>query len=228
MNRESVVVWRANFFAGLAVVLPGVISITLLVWVFQGVAGITDLLLFFLPKRWTHQNAGQGPMFWYWSLVALLWAILLVSLIGRFTRYYVGRRLVELLDLLLLRVPLLNKIYGTIKQVNEAFSSNKKSAFRQVVLIEFPRAGQYSIGFVTSEQTQEVQLKTPEKVVSVFVPTTPNPTTGFLVLVPEHSLTKLNMSVADGIKFIISLGAVSPEFAAAGGGKPQPPPASTP
>jgi uncharacterized membrane protein len=122
----------------------------------------------------------------------------------------------------------LNKIYGTVKQVNEAFSSNQKSAFRQVVLVEFPRAGHYSIGFVTGEQTQEVQLKTPEKVVSVFVPTTPNPTSGFLVLVPERSLTKLDMTVADGIKFIISLGSVSPEFVAAGGLKPQAPPPSPP
>src|SRR5512138_3773714 len=142
MKRETVAAWRDNFFAGLAVVLPGVVSVTLLVWVFQGVAGITDLLLFFLPHEWTHQDAGRGPMYWYWSLAALVWALVLVTLIGRFTRYYIGRRLV---DLLLLRVPLLNKIYGTIKQVNEAFSSNKKSAFRQVVLVEFPRAGQYSI-----------------------------------------------------------------------------------
>jgi len=81
--------------------------------------------------------------------------------------------------------------------------------------VEFPRAGQYSLGFITGEQTQEVQLKTKTKVVSVFVPTTPNPTTGFLILVPENDLTKLDMPVADGIKFIISLGSISPEFVAA-------------
>jgi uncharacterized membrane protein len=228
MTKASVAVWRANFFAGLAVVLPAVISVAVVVWLFQGVANITDTLLFFLPDRWTHKNAGQGPMYWYWSLVALLWAILLVSLVGRFARYYLGQRLIELMDVALLRVPLLNKIYGTIKQVNEAFSANKKSSFRQVVLVEFPRAGQYSIGFVTGEQSQEVQLKIPEKVVSVFVPTTPNPTSGFLVLVPEHSLTKLNMTVAEGIKFIISLGSVSPEFPSADGTKAKEPPASTP
>ena len=215
MNRESAAIWRANFFAGLAVVLPGVISIAVLVWFFQGVAGITDTLLFFLPPRWTHKNAGEGPMYWYWSLVALLWAILLVSLIGRFTRYYVGRRLVELLDLALLRVPLLNKIYGTIKQVNEAFSSNQKSSFRQVVLVEFPRPGQHSVGFVTGEPGPELQPNTGEKLMSVFVPTTPNITSGFLVLVPEPALTKLNLSVTEGIKYILSLGVVSRDPAAA-------------
>lgn len=215
MNRGSVAIWRANFFAGLAVVLPAVISIAVLVWFFQGVAGITDTLLFFLPPRWTHRSAGEGPMFWYWSLVALLWAILIVSLIGRFARYYVGRRLIELVDLALLRVPLLNKIYGTIKQVNEAFSSNKKTAFRQVVLVEFPRPGQHSVGFVTGEPGPELWPKPGEKVVSVFVPTTPNVAAGFLVLVPEAALTKLDLSVTEGIKYILSLGVVSRDAAAA-------------
>jgi uncharacterized membrane protein len=215
MSRTSVAVWRANFLAGLAVVLPAVISIAIVAWLFSTASNITDTLLFFLPREWTHRNQGDGGgIHWYWSLVALLWAILLVSLIGRFTRYYVGQRLIGMVDELLLRVPLLNKIYGTIKQVNEAFSPHKKSSFRQVVLVEFPRVGQYSVGFMTGEQHQEVQAKIREKVVSVFVPTTPNPTSGFLILVPEQSLTKLDMSVAEGIKFIVSLGSVSPEFPA--------------
>ena len=80
------------------------------------------------------------------------------------------------------------------------------------MLVEVPRAGQYSVGFVTGEDHKEVQQKTKEHVFSVFVPTTPNPTSGFLVLVPEKEITKLDMSVADGIKFIISLGAIAPEF----------------
>ena len=124
--------------------------------------------------------------------------------------------MIEWLDTAMLRVPLLNKIYGTIKQVNEAFSSGKKTAFKTVVLVEFPRPGMYSIGFITSEQHEEVQTKTKEKVVCVFVPTTPNPTSGFLVLVPEDKVTKLDMSVADGIKYIISLGSVAPEYAPGG------------
>jgi uncharacterized membrane protein len=207
--------WRANFFAGLAIILPAVISIAVVAWLFGTVANITDTLLFFLRVEWTHKNAGTGPMHWYWSLAALLLAVVLVSLIGSLARYYFGKKLIELVDLALLRVPLLNKIYGTIKQVNAAFSSGSKSSFKQVVLVEFPRAGQYSLGFVTGEQTQEVQVKTKEKVVSVFVPTTPNPTSGFLVLVPEKEITRLDMSVADGIKFIISLGSIAPEFAPA-------------
>ncbi len=79
-------------------------------------------------------------------------------------------------------------------------------------MLGFPRAGIYSVGFITSEQHAEVQAKTKEKVVCVFVPTTPNPTSGFLVLVPEDQVTKLEMSVAEGIKYIVSLGSIAPEY----------------
>jgi uncharacterized membrane protein len=214
MNRRSVIRWRANFFAGLAVVLPIVVSFAIVVWLFGTVSNITDALLFPFPRDWTHQQGGLGPVWPHWSLVAFATAIVLISLVGAVARHYLGRKLIEMVDLVLLRVPLLNKIYGTIKQVNEAFSSNKRSAFKQVVLIEFPRAGIHSLGFITGQQNQEVQAKTSLEVVSVFVPTTPNPTTGFLVLVPASSLIRLDMSVADGIKFIISLGSVAPDYAA--------------
>ena len=213
MKRNPFMRWRRNFFTGLAIVLPAVISIAVIVWLFGTVSNITDTLLFFLPRDWTHRNNGDGPMQWYWSLSALVLAIVLIVLLGGAAHYYLGKKLIQLFDRALLRVPLLNKIYGTVKQVNEAFSPSNRSSFKQVVLIEFPRPGQHSVGFVTGEQHQEVQAKTKEKVVSVFVPTTPNPTSGFLVLVPEKELTKLDMSVADGIKFIVSLGAIAPEYA---------------
>src|ERR1043166_2531953 len=126
--------WRANFFTGLAIVLPAVISIAVVVWLFGTVSNITDTLLIFLPKPWTHKDNGAGAMNWYWSLFALLLAVLLVGLVGSLARYYFGKKLIELVDLALLHVPLLNKIYSTIKQVNAAFSPSSKSSFRQVVL----------------------------------------------------------------------------------------------
>jgi uncharacterized membrane protein len=192
--------------------LPAVISFAVVKWLFGTIASITDLLLFFVPKDITHEDVGRGTMYWYWSLAAFVVAVLLVSLVGLLARYYAGKRMIAWLDQTMLRVPLLNKIYGAIKQVNAAFTSGNKTAFKTVVLVEFPRAGLYSIGFITSEQHEEVQMKTNEKVVCVFVPTTPNPTSGFLVLVPEGKVTKLDMSVADGIKYIISLGSISPEY----------------
>lgn len=216
MNKTLFGRWRANFLAGLAVLLPALVTLALVKWLFGTVSSVTNGLLFFIPPRITHSGLGEGPMYWYWSLVALLLAIVLISVAGLLTRYYIGKRMLAWLDSTMLRVPLLNKIYSTIKQVNEAFTSGKKSSFKTVVLVEFPRPNMYSIGFITSEQRDEVQMKTKENVVCVFVPTTPNPTSGFLVLVPEDKVTKLDMSVADGIKYIISLGSIAPEFATPG------------
>jgi uncharacterized membrane protein len=203
---------RANFLAGLAIILPAVISVAVLIWLFGTVANITDTLLFFIPRSITHRDSGNGPFYWYWSAAAFALTVALICAVGLVARYYVGKRVIALIDSALLRIPLLNKIYSTIKQVNDAFSSGTKTAFRTVVLIEFPRQGLYSIGFITSEQ-QGQQLKTAKRMVCVFVPTTPNPTSGFLVLMPEDEVTKLDMSVADGIKYIISLGSISPELA---------------
>jgi uncharacterized membrane protein len=202
--------WRSSFFTGLAVTLPAIVSIAALLWVFSTVSNITDLLLFFLPHDITHQDHGAGPVYWYWSLVALLLALALISVVGLLARYYIGKRMIEWLDVAMMHVPLLNKFYGAIKQVNEAFAGNKNS-FKTVVMVEFPSAGIYSIGFITNDQNGEVQQKTREKVVCVFVPTTPNPTSGFLILVPEEKVTRLDMNVADGIKYIVSLGSISPE-----------------
>jgi len=212
--------WQANFFAGLAVVLPAVLSIALVLWLFGTIANLTDTLLIFIPADITHKDGGKGEMYWYWSLMALVLAASIITLIGSLARVYLGRQIIQMVDQVMLKVPLLNKVYGAIKQVNDAFATNKNSSFKQVVMVEFPREGIYSIGFITGDQHQEVQTKTKEKIVSIFVPTTPNPTTGFLILVPESKVTKLEMEVADGIKFIISLGSVAPDYQSKPAGLP--------
>jgi uncharacterized membrane protein len=206
--------WRASFLAGLAVTLPALLTLAVVKWLFGTISSFTDTLLFFLkfslaPKQ-VYENGQSGPMLWYWSLLALVLAIFLISFAGVLARYYIGRRMIEWLDLAMMNMPLLNKFYAAIKQVNEAFSGNKNS-FKTVVLVEFPREGMFSVGFLTSDQRDEVQQKTMENVVSVFIPTTPNPTSGFLVLVPADKVTKLDMTVADGFKYIVSLGAIVPE-----------------
>lgn len=213
MTNKLLARWQANFWAGLAIVLPAVISLAVVRWLFGTVANFTDTLLIFLPAKLTHQDHGNGPMYWYWSMAALVMAVFLIGVVGLLARNYFGQKIIEWVDSGLLRIPLLNKIYGATKQVNEAFSSTNKSAFRTVVLVEFPYPGSYTIGFITSEQHNEVQTKLGEKVVSVFVPATPNPTSGFMLMLPEEKLIKLEMSVADGIKYVISLGAITPGFA---------------
>jgi len=204
--------WRASFFTGLLIVLPGVVTLAVVKWFFGTVSSLTDSLLFFLPTSITHENQGAGPIHWYWSLLALTVAIGIVSAVGGMTRYYIGKRMIAWADSMMLRVPVLNKIYGTIKQVDQAFTSGKKSSFKTVVLVEYPRKGIYSVGFITSEQADEVEQKTGRKCVCIFIPTTPIPTGGFLIIVPEEKVIKLDMSVADGFKYIISIGALANEF----------------
>jgi uncharacterized membrane protein len=146
VNNQFLSHWRGNFLTGLALVLPGVLTLAVIKWVFGTVSSLTDLLLFFLPQSLTHAEAGRGPLHWYWSVAALLLAAVLVSFVGLVARYYIGKRVLAWFDAALLRVPLLNKIYGTIKQVNEAFSPGKRTSFKTVVLVEFPLPDQRTAG----------------------------------------------------------------------------------
>lgn len=215
MKQTLLARWRGSFLTGLAVILPGVVTIAVIKWFFGTIATFTDSLLFFLPENWTHQDAGRGPMYWYWSVAAILAAIGLVTLVGVLTRYYIGKRIIAWFDGAMLRLPLLNKIYATLKQLNAAFTSGKMTPFKGVVQIEFPGAGSYAVGFTTGDQPGLLAPRSTERLVSVFVPTTPFLTSGFLILVPGSKVLRLDMSVAEGIKYIISLGAIAPETTAA-------------
>ncbi len=192
--------------------LPAILTVWLMWWIVRNIAAVTDTLLFFLPASWTHKP--DGDIIWWWSLIALVLAVVLLAIAGRMARYYIGRRALGLLDQILLQVPLVNKVYGTIKQVNEAFTSGKKSSFQEVVLVEFPQPGHRALGFITGTPSPELTGPQTEPMVNVFVPTTPNPTSGFLLVVPERSVRRLAMPVSDGIKFIISLGSLSFESVA--------------
>ena len=203
--------WRANFLTGLFIVLPAIISLAVIQWVFDTLSSFTDGLLFFLPKNVTHKDAGHGSVWWYWSLVSLVLAVLLISVLGRLARNYFGRKIIQWTNQLMLSIPLFNKVYATIKQVNEAFTSGGKNSFKNVVMVEWPRPGMYSLGFLTSDQQHPAIFKTREKLVCVFIPTTPNPTSGFMMLVPEKQVTQLDMSVTDSMKYIVSLGSISPD-----------------
>ena len=219
MSKRATVLGRTrrNFFTGLAVVLPVIISIGVALWLFNQAVAVSDILLFpfqFVPgielsDIWKGGKPGSD-LYFGWKVIAILEAVTLTGLLGFLTRYYIGKKLVQLMDYILLNVPLLGKIYGTVKQVNQAFAGENKSNFKQVVMVEFPRKGLNSVGFVTAEQAKTDEG---ESIISIFVPTTPNPTTGFLLVLPESKVVKLDMSVADGIKYIVSLGAVPPENA---------------
>jgi uncharacterized membrane protein len=198
---------RADFLAGLAVVLPVAVSFVVAIWLFGAVSHLTDALLLLVPMEWIRSS--EGALHLYSRVLALLVALLLVVLVGRLGRYYFGKKLIQGVDLVLVRVPLLNRLYTGSKQIHEAFTSNKSSAFKQVVLVEFPRPGLYSLGFITGLKNPEAEAKTQQRLLGVFVPTPPL-TSGSVILVPESQVVRLDMSVADGLKFIMSLGSVSP------------------
>lgn len=206
--------WRRSFLTGLVISLPALLTLAAVKWLFGTISSFTDTLLFFLQyflrADQIYVNGQSGSLFWFWSLLALLLAAVLITGVGVLAQYYIGMRMIEWLDTLMMNVPLLNKFYSAIKQVNEAFAGNKNS-FKTVVLVEFPQPGSYSVGFVTNDTQAGVVGQTGKNLVSVFIPTTPNPTSGFLILVPEAKLTKLEMSVADGLKYIVSLGAIAPD-----------------
>jgi len=132
-------------------------------------------------------------------------------LIGMFTTGFVGRFFVRLGEKIVSKMPFISSIYTLLKQVFETFFSGKKQSFNQVVLLEYPRKDVWVIGFVSAETGGEISKKIKGKILNVFVPTTPNPTSGFLIFVPEDEVIKLNMSVEEGLKLVISCGIVAPE-----------------
>jgi uncharacterized membrane protein len=196
---------RNSFFAGLLVVVPVAASVLILLAVFTWV---TD---FMLPDALHKQML--TPLY---RIIALVVFVAFTMWVGWITRHVMGRRMVSATESMIGRVPLLNKTYGFMKEISQTLLSGRKTMFQRVVLVEFPRAGVYSVGFVTSEAGGEAQSKTGETVINVFVPTTPNPTSGFLILVPRGQLVDLSMSVAEGMKMVISGGTVVPGYTPAG------------
>lgn len=129
-----------------------------------------------------------------------------------FARNYFGRKLIELGEWILSTIPIVNKVYRAIQQIAAVFISEKREAFSKAVLFEYPRKGIYSIGFVTRDAGGEVKEKLDKEMVSLFLPTTPNPTSGFLLFVPKDEIIVLDMPIEESLKLIISGGAVLPEL----------------
>lgn len=144
--------------------------------------------------------------------LGLILIVLLIFVIGVLTQSFLGGKLVKLGEMIVDRIPVVRSIYTGAKQVVTTIAKADTKAFRKVVLVEFPRKGIYSLGFITGTTEGEVQELTNAKLVNVFVPTTPNPTSGFLVFVANEEIIELTMTIEDGIKFIISVGIVTPEY----------------
>jgi uncharacterized membrane protein len=186
------VFFKKYFITGLLVLIP----LWATYFVLSGLLRRIDGLLGDLPSYLV------GFRFPGMGIIALL---LFVLAVGMLSANYIGHRLLRYGESLMQRVPIVNGIYTTIKQIMETFSV--KHNFQGVGLVEYPRKGCYSLGFMTGE-VSGLTIGRPGAFVSVFVPTTPNPTAGFLLILPKEEVTRLDMSVDDGMKFIISLGLV--------------------
>ena len=140
--------------------------------------------------------------------VEILISIIFITIVGGLSLSFLGKRVLKLIDNLFKKIPLLRTIYSAILQMTESFS-NKDNDKKSVVLIEYPRKGVWAVGFATKENTGEMALKTNKKLINVFVPTTPNPTSGFLLMFPVEDVIYLNMNFEEASKFIVSAGTSS-------------------
>ncbi|SMO50190.1 DUF502 domain-containing protein [Melghirimyces algeriensis] len=141
--------------------------------------------------------------------VGVLLTFALLIMIGMMTRSFFGRKIFRYTELFFSRIPLARSVYSTVKQITNTFAQDKTS-FKKVVMVEYPRKNVYTLGFYTGGGNGEIQEKIREPVLNIFLPTTPNPTSGWLVLVPEKDVIFLDMSVEEGLKYIISGGMVVP------------------
>jgi uncharacterized membrane protein len=160
---------------------------------------------------WMEGGPAESPLgHFVFSALSIFIVVILVTALGYASHYLFGRWLLRRMEILILRVPIMGQVYRTSKQIVDTFHSQQASGFDKVVMVEFPRVGLYSIGFVTKPVEGEVRAHTGANFVNVFIPTTPLPTNGFLVICREQDLIRLEMSVADGMKLIISGGAIVP------------------
>lgn len=195
---------RAYFLAGVLVTAPLAVTLYLGWLLISFVDGRVEAIL---PPRLNPET------YLPFSIPGLGVIIVLITLtlIGAATANFLGRILVRSSEALLNRIPAVRSIYAAIKQVLETVLAQSSNAFREVVLVEYPRRGMWVLAFITSTTRGEVQNLTEDHLVSVFVPTTPNPTSGFLLFVPKQDLRVLSMTVEEGIKMVMSGGIVTPE-----------------
>ena len=145
------------------------------------------------------------------AIVGLLFGVLALTLLGFLSNYFLGKFFISLTEKFLGKVPFLSNVYRSAKQIVETFGKENRAVFQEVVMIEYPRPDCYVLGFVTTEASGETVEAIGKQLTNVFVPTTPNPTSGFLLLLPRKDIFPLNMSVGEGMKMLISGGAVVPD-----------------
>lgn len=195
---------RNTFIAGILILAPITLSIYILYFLFNFLDGILrGTVVNFLFKRLSHENIIQTI-----PGLGLLVLLALIFIIGIIARNFIGRKILNIGDYIVTHIPLLNRIYIAIQEISEAIFSEKRELFKKAVLIEYPRKGCYSIAFFTQDTKGKIQDTLEDDVVSIFIPTTPNPTSGFLLFIPKKDVKNLDMTVEDALKLVISGGSI--------------------
>lgn len=195
---------RNDFLTGLVVVLPVALTIYL-IWTVVGIIDARVLPL--VPVRYNPENIFGRNIFG----LGLLIFVVFTTLVGALTKGLFGRQIIHFGERIVERMPIVRSVYNGLKQIVETMLSKSGTSFREACLIEYPRKGIWSIAFISTDARGEVPLKAGEpELVSVFLPTTPNPTSGFLLFLPRRDVVVLDMSIEDAAKLVISAGLVSP------------------
>ena len=193
---------KRYFITGLLIWAP--LGIT--IWVLSLILGMMDQSIMLLPIDWQP----RALLGFHLPGVGALMTLLVVFVTGLLTTNFIGQRLVRWWEALLHRIPVVRSVYQSVKQISDTVFSPSGQAFRQAVLVQYPRPGSWTIGFLTGTPGGEIATHLGNNMVSLYVPTTPNPTSGFFLMVPKTDVVELDMSVEDALKYLISMGVVSP------------------
>jgi uncharacterized membrane protein len=194
---------KKYIIAGLLVWLPFAATVVIV----KLLIDLLDKTILLLPPEW-HPVALLGfsiPGF------GIILALSILLLTGMLAANLFGRRFVEIWERILNKIPLVRSIYSSIKQISNTIFDPSGKSFRKVVMLQYPRKGVWSIGFLTNDNVGDEMSAVDDRLVAVFIPTTPNPTSGFIVMVRNDEITELDMSVEEGFKFIISIGVIIPD-----------------
>ncbi|MEO8418034.1 MAG: DUF502 domain-containing protein [Methylophilaceae bacterium] len=193
---------KRYFITGLLVLVPLLITI----WVLTTLIGLMDQSLLLLPIEW-RPEAQLGRTV---PGIGAILTLLIIFVTGLIATNFFGKRLILIWEALLGHVPVVKSIYSSVKQVSDTLFSDSGQAFRKALLVQYPREGSWTIAFMTGRPGGDVANHLQGEYISVYVPTTPNPTSGFFLMMPKADVVELDMSVDDALKYIISMGVVSP------------------
>jgi uncharacterized membrane protein len=197
---------RNVFLAGILTVLPVIITYFFLSFILKKLSGFLIPYLEIVANYFNiHFTDAQK------AILSLSFLIIAIFLIGLFAKNYFGKKVISFFEKILSKIPLIRGVYSATRQIIDTFQSPTGSNFKKVVLVEYPKEGVYSVGFVTKESSNYYNSRIGKKCSNVFIPTTPNPTSGFILIIPNDSIIELDMTIEEGVKFVISAGLLSPE-----------------